>query len=1372
MTGNKAYLVEYQDFNGGPVAFGGSKGQITRKGIKREYINVRTPQKNGVAKRKNKTLIKAARTMLANSFLPNTFWAEAVSTACYVLNRPVTAENKANKTAGPKEANNSVGTQDNINAGNSNKEAEHAQEYFVLPLWSSYTSTIKSSKANNGDEKLIGDAGSKTHEEPVNQEDQAFLKKLKRQEKEADDVAKTLRKTFAKSTEGLLLQAGDAKASSTNYVNTTSVPVNTASHLRNVSAVGPSYPDLSTYNNQDDSQIPSLEDIYAVPNDGIFTSASYDDDGVVADFTNLESTINVSPIPQSRIYYIHPTTQILRDPTSAVQTRSKVNKSSGAHACFEPKKISQALKDERKSHKMDVKSAFLYGKIDEEVHVSQPLGFIDPKFLKKVYKVVNALYGLHQASRAWYAILSTFLVKNRYKRGLIDKTLFIKNDKKDIMLVQVYVNEIIFGSTKKSWCDEFEALMKNRFQMSSMGELTFFIGLRVKQREDGIFISQDKYVAEILQKFDFISVKTTSTPIKTQKPLVKDAEAVDVDIHLYRSTKSHHPVLLWGDFNKQEEKLRRNLNDDMRSILGNFFQNQPSTSGTLPSNIVTNPKGEMKSVTTRSGLAYEGPSIPTYSPLEKVDEQNTEEIMEKEHSNCPGSTAQVQPLVVPISILKPDVLRTQPKHTIPYLSRLNDQKLRKKATNQMKKFCQIFNDLHFDISFTDALLLMPKFASTIKSLPANKDKLFELAKVPLNENCSTMLLKKLLEKLGDPADPRVPLILGRSFLRTGRALIGVYREEITLRVNDESITFNLNQTMRYSSTYDDNFVNRVDVIDIACEDFVQEVLDFQYNPKSSNPTLVSDPLNSDSDVSKELNVKSSSPTLTPFIETEETKAKSSVEEPPELELKQLPSHLVYACLEDSNKLPVIIAKDLKDVEKEALINVLKSYKQAIAWKIFDIKGYFQIPIDPQDQEKTTFTCPYGTFVYHRMPFGLCNALGHKILKSGIEVDKAKVDVIVKLSHPTTVKDKETPFVFSKECIDAFNTLKKKLTEAPILVVLHWNLPFELMCDASDFTIGAVLGQHKTKHFQPIHYASKTMTEAQIHYTTTEKEMFVVVYAFEKFRPYLVLSKSIVYTDHSALKYLLNKQDAKPRGHHGANLTAKKGIDFMGPFPSSKGNKYILVAVNYLSKWVEAKMLPTSNARVVVKLLKSLFSQFGIPQAIISDRGTHFSNDQFTRVIIKYRVTHRLATAYHPQTSGQVEVSNRGLKRILERTTAGDHRKLQLNELSELRDQAYENSVIYKDRTKKLHDSKIKNRIFNVGDQVLLFNYRLKIFSGKLKTCWSGPFTITQVFPYGTIELSQPNGPNFKVNGHRVKHYFIGDIPSNVSSDLHTLPMDN
>nr|GEX83801.1 reverse transcriptase domain-containing protein [Tanacetum cinerariifolium] len=755
--------------------------------------------------------------------------------------------------------------------------------------------------------------------------------------------------------------------------------------------------------------------------------------------------------------------------------------------------------------------------------------------------------------------------------------------------------------------------------------------------------------------------------------------------------------VLKGDFNKQEENLRRNLNNDMRNLLGSFFQNQASTSGTLSSNIMPNPKGEMKAITTRIGLAYEGPSIPTNSPLEKVVERNTEEITDQEHSNCQGSIAHIQPPVVPISIPEPDVPRTQPKPTILYPSRLNDQKLRKKATNQMEKFFQIFHDFHFDISFADALLLMHKFASTIKSLLTNKDKLFELAKVPLNENFSTMLLKKLPENLGDPSkflipcdfpridvchaladldfktDPRVPLILGRSFLRTGRALIDVYGEEITLRVNNESVTFNLNQTMRYSLTYDDNSVNRVDVIDIAYEEFVQDVLDFQYNPKSSNPTLVSNPLisertkNSLYDPERDIlyleKLLNEDPFQLPPMDlkqAEETKAKSSIEEPPELELKELPSHLEYAFLEESDKLPVIIAKDLIDVEKEALIKPM---------------GYFQIPIDPQDQEKTTFTCPYGTFAYRRMPFGLCNApgtfqrcmiaifhdmiektmeafmndfsvfgdsfsscltnldkmlkrcedinlvlnwekchfmcregivLGHKISKSGIEVNRAKVDVIAKLPHPTTIKgvrsflghagfyqrfiqdfskiarpmthllEKETPFAFSKECVDAFDTLKKKLTKAPILVVPDWNLPFELMCDARSENLAAdhlswLENPHKDvlenkdinenfpletlgslssgstpwfadiANFHARNFIKKWLTSQQ------KKKFFKDVKHYFWDDPYLFrncadqIIRRCVHGQ-EAIDILKACHEGPTGGHHGANLTAKKIFD--------------------------------------------------------------------------------------------------------------------------------------------------------------------------------------------------------------------------------------
>ncbi|GKA95526.1 putative ribonuclease H-like domain-containing protein [Tanacetum coccineum] len=183
---------------------------------------------------------------------------------------------------------------------------------------------------------------------------------------------------------------------------------------------------------------------------------------------------------------------------------------------------------------MDVKSAFLYGTIEEEVYVCQPPGFEDPQFPDKVYKVEKALYGLHQAPRAWYETLSTYLLENGFRRGIIDKTLFIKKNQGDILLVQVYVDDIIFRSTKKSLCTEFESLMHKKFQMSSIGELTFFLGLQVMQRDDGIFISQDKYMANILKKFDFVTMKTISTLIETNKALLKDKEAEDVDVHLYR----------------------------------------------------------------------------------------------------------------------------------------------------------------------------------------------------------------------------------------------------------------------------------------------------------------------------------------------------------------------------------------------------------------------------------------------------------------------------------------------------------------------------------------------------------------------------------------------------------------------------------------------------------------------------------------------------------------------------------------------------------------------------------------------------------------------------------------------------------------------
>nr|GEY03842.1 reverse transcriptase domain-containing protein [Tanacetum cinerariifolium] len=457
-----------------------------------------------------------------------------------------------------------------------------------------------------------------------------------------------------------------------------------------------------------------------------------------------------------------------------------------------------------------------------------------------------------------------------------------------------------------------------------------------------------------------------------------------------------------------------------------FASNQSSTSGTLLSNTIPNSKGEMKAITIRSGVAYEGPLIPT---PKKVVERETEETTDKEQLNFQGKLA--------------DRSITRPKGVA-----------------------------------EDVFVKVGKFHFSTDFVVVD----FE-------------------------AEPCVPLILGRSILRTGRALIDFYGEEITLQVNDEAVTFNLNQTTRYSFTYDDLSVNRIDIIDIAREEYAQEFLSFFNNSSGGNPTSTFEHILSDSSPSLTLfegsdfileeidaylkdesvsleidhancdpegdiclieNLLNDDPFQLPSMDLnqgEVVKAKSSIEEPLELELKELPSHLEYAYLEGVDNLAVIISKDLKVDEKEALLKVFKSHKRAIAWKITDIKDVIA-------------KLPYPTTVK-----GVRSFLRHAGFYRRFIQDFSKI------ARPMTrLLEKDTPFVFSNDCIDAFETLKKKLTKAPILVVSDWNLPFELMCDASDFAIGAVLGQRKTKHFQPIHYASKTMTEAQIHYTTTEKEI--------------------------------------------------------------------------------------------------------------------------------------------------------------------------------------------------------------------------------------------------------------------------------------------
>ncbi|GJR46560.1 putative ribonuclease H-like domain-containing protein [Tanacetum coccineum] len=626
-----------------------------RKGIKREYSIARTPQQNGVAERRNRTLIKAARTMLADSKLPITFWAEAVNTTCYAKNR-VRIVKPYNKTPyelfrgrtpalsfmrpfrchvsilntldflgkfdgksddgffvgysltskafrvynirtrkveenlhirfledkpigsgnGPKwlfdidsltklmnyvpditgtNSNDFAGSEVSIGEGATSKETDTSQDYIVMPLWK--------------DSSLFD----------------SLLMNVSHDESEPSCDAEK------KDDEGVSKASGvddqDRPESSTPNINTAGTSINTASiNLKNdclhINIVSPTVLTTSSNLPQTVSDIFSLRD--SVTPKAINVDLFGDETKM--HMNNLNASYQVPTTLNTRIHKDHSLDHVIGDIQSGVKTKgmTKTANEQGLLSIAYERKPHEDLNTYERGivirikarlvaqgytqeegidydkvfapvarieairlflayasfmgsmvYQMDVKSAFLYGQIEEEVYVYQPPGFEDPDYLDKVYKVVKALYGLHQAPRAWYETLAKCLLDNGFHRGMIDQTLFIKKQKGDIFLVQVYVDDIIFGSTKKELCLEFEKLMHDKFQMSSMGELTFFLGLQVKQKEDGIFISQDKYVTDILKKFGFQDVRTASTPMDTEKPLLKDSDGDDVDVHLYRS---------------------------------------------------------------------------------------------------------------------------------------------------------------------------------------------------------------------------------------------------------------------------------------------------------------------------------------------------------------------------------------------------------------------------------------------------------------------------------------------------------------------------------------------------------------------------------------------------------------------------------------------------------------------------------------------------------------------------------------------------------------------------------------------------------------------------------------------------------------------
>ncbi|KAL0282190.1 UNVERIFIED_CONTAM: hypothetical protein Sradi_7268800 [Sesamum radiatum] len=615
-------------------------------------------------------------------------------------------------------------------------------------------------------------------------------------------------------------------------------------------------------------------------------------------------------------------------------------------------------------------------------------------------------------------------------------------------------------------------------------------------------------------------------------------------------------------------------------------------------------------------------------------------------------------------------------------------------------------------------------------------------------------------------DNSASVLLGRPFMKTAKTKIDVDEGTLSVEIGGEIVKFNIAEAMKYPNEL--HALYQVDIIDSVVNDVVEDEL------VGTELDLIMDM--DESDGEDDL-VESISEVLKPPLpedsgySTTHTKLLPSVLQAPKLELKPLPEHLKYIYLGDEETLPAIISSKLSKEHEERLVTLLREHRTAIGWTLADIRGispamcmhriyledntkpsrepqrrlnptlkevvmkeilklhdagiifpisdsawvspvhvvskktgYYQIAIAQEDQEKTTFTCPFGTFAFRRMPLAYAMPQGNSLVPRPCRFLSKGIKDFAKIAQP-----------LSRLLQGALKHLLSKKESKPRLI--RWMLLQEF-----DVTIKDRKG-----------------------------------------------SENLV-ADH--LSRLVREEDDTPicDSFPGERLFKMQG---MVPWYS--------VIVNYL---VARALPPDLSSRAQIDKVKSeakyyvwddpYLWRFGVPRAIISDQGSHFCNRAVGALFKKYGVHHRVATAYHPQTNGQAEVSNREVKSILEKTAywavqkcnfemskAGMERKLQLQELEELRLEAYENTRIYKEKTKAFHDSFILRKQFDVGQKVLLYNSRLKLMPGKLRSRWIGPFEVSNVFPYGAVEIkSLDTGKTFKVNGHRLKPFRSDDTAEN------------
>nr|GEW39670.1 reverse transcriptase domain-containing protein [Tanacetum cinerariifolium] len=738
-----------------------------------------------------------------------------------------------------------------------------------------------------------------------------------------------------------------------------------------------------------------------------------------------------------------------------------------------------------------------------------------------------------------------------------------------------------------------------------------------------------------------------------------------------------------------------NIQQFQTVAVGNFIQGNPSSSSSLPSNTIPNLRNEAKAITTRSGVSYDGPPIPP--PVVEKEPEATKDTELPSTKNIQPPSVQIhekykepvdEPFVVP-----------KPKANLPYPSRLAKEKLREKDDILAAKFMEIFRDLHFELSFADALVHMPKFPPMFKKLLNNKDKLIELNKTLLNENCSAVVLKKLPEKLGDPgrflipyfiADPRVPLILGRPFLSTAHALIDVYEGEITLRHDEHSLMLKCGDTPSISYN---NFesLNKVDLIDATCEEYSQKVLAFSNVVAKADAFIAID-----------------NEPISPEIDATYYDPEGDI--------------LILEALLNSDPLPPLLNQG--DYFPEAHKDL----------KVIEPKEKKSLNDEPLEVEL-------------------------KDLPPHLDFDQTRhgMESMYRLSelNEATRKD-HFPLPFMDQMLE-------RLAGNAYYCFLDGFSAFELMCDASNFAVGAVLGQRIEKHFRPIHYASKTITKAESNYTTIEKEMLAVVYAFEKFRAENYAADHLSHLENpyenvfdpkeineffplETIRKLAHHDQSTPWFAHFANYHAGKFI--IKGMSTQQKNKFFKDVKYYF--WDDPYLFKTYADQVIRRCVTDQEVVDILTACHIGPTGGHYGANYTAKKIFD-------SGFYWPT------IYKDAFELVKNCDSCQRQRKFSQ------RDEMPQNAI--QEKMKKLHDSKIKNRIFNVGDQALLFNSCLKIFSGQLKTRWSGPFTITEVYPYGTSKLSYADGSNFKVNCHRLKHYYEGDVPPMEILDFQTFPKD-